>query len=133
MPPPRTLNPVVLVTTVSAPPFHRRFHRGPLRGARGLGRFDASSFAKKTFMTQPATMTGRVHLLTRERLETLLGLSQEFNATLDLAVLLPRILELTLSVTESEAASLWVVEQGRIRCAHAHGPAASRLVGGELA
>jgi hypothetical protein len=74
-----------------------------------------------------------VHLLTRERLETLLGLSQELNATLDLDVLLPRILELTLSITEAEAGSLWVVERGRIRCVQAHGPAAARLVGQELA
>src|SRR5512135_863717 len=78
---------------------------------------------------QSATLPGRVQLLTRERLETLLGLSQEFNATLDLTVLLPRILELTLSVTQSEAGSLWVIEEGVIRCVHAYGPAASRLVG----
>lgn len=83
--------------------------------------------------SHPAVSPGRVHVLSRERLELLLGLSQEFNATLDLDVLLPRILELTLSVTEAEAGSLWVVEHGRIRCVHAHGPAAGRLVGRELA
>jgi len=88
--------------------------------------------AGETVTTQPEP-TGRVDLLTRERLETLLGLSQEFNATLDLDVLLPRILELTLSVTESEAASLWVVEHDRCRCVHASGPTADRLVGQETA
>ena len=69
----------------------------------------------------------RLELLSRQRLETLLQLSSAFNSTIDMDALLPRILERTLAVTESEAGSIWVVEGERLRCTHAVGPAADRL------
>ena len=75
------------------------------------------------------TSADRLSLLTREQLETLLQLSQAFNSTIDLDSLLPRILDQTLSVTESEAGSIWVVEGDRVRCVHASGDAAGRLLG----
>ena len=71
----------------------------------------------------------RVSLLTREQLETLLHLSQAFNSTIDLDSLLPRILDQTLGVTESEAGSIWIIEGDHVRCAHAAGEARTRLVG----
>ena len=74
----------------------------------------------------------RVGLLTREQLETLLHLSQAFNSTIDLDSLLPRILDQTLAVTESEAGSIWVIEGDHVRCAHAAGEAGTRLVGQHL-
>ena len=77
------------------------------------------------------TSADRLSLLSREQLETLLQLSQAFNSTIDLDSLLPRILDQTLSVTESEAGSIWVVEGDHVRCVHASGDAASRLPGQE--
>jgi GAF domain-containing protein len=74
----------------------------------------------------------RLSLLPRERLELLLQASHSFNSTLDLVELLPRLLELTLTVTDSEAGALWVEDGGGVRCAHAAGPAAARLIGQAL-
>jgi GAF domain-containing protein/multidrug resistance efflux pump len=70
----------------------------------------------------------RLSLLSRERLETLLHLSQAFNSTLDVGPLLHRILDQTLAVTESEAGALWVVDGDEVRCTHAAGPAAAALL-----
>lgn len=74
----------------------------------------------------------RLDLLSRDRLETLLQASQAFNSTLHLEVLLPRLLELTLSVTESEAGALWLMDGEAVRCSHAAGAAADRLTGQPL-
>jgi GAF domain-containing protein/biotin carboxyl carrier protein len=71
-------------------------------------------------------------MLSRERLEALLQASQAFNSTIDLDQLLPRLLDLTLKVTESEAGALWVADGDGMRCAHAAGAAAARLVGRSL-
>jgi GAF domain-containing protein/multidrug resistance efflux pump len=80
-----------------------------------------------------ATPNRRLSVVTREHLETLVQLSEAFNSTLDLAPLLERILAVTLSVTDSEAGTLWVVEPGGLRCVEAAGPARERLLGMMLA
>ena len=75
----------------------------------------------------------RLSLLERERLETLLNLSQAFNSSMELDALLPRILDLTLEVTESEAGAVWLVDNGMVRCAVTAGPAAALLTGATVA
>jgi GAF domain-containing protein/multidrug resistance efflux pump len=79
--------------------------------------------------TLAASPDARLSVVTREHLETLVQLSQAFNSSIDLAPLLHRILDLTLSVTDSEAGALWVVEADGLRCTHAAGPARDRLLG----
>jgi GAF domain-containing protein len=74
----------------------------------------------------------RLSVLPRERLEALLQASQVFNSTLDLDQLLPRLLDLTLSVTDSEAGALWVAEPTGVRCAHATGAGSAALRGAAL-
>ncbi|MEX2531594.1 MAG: GAF domain-containing protein [Gemmatimonadota bacterium] len=82
-----------------------------------------------TVNTLPETRLG---LLDRQHLETLLRLSQAFNSSIEMESLLPRILTLTLDVTESEAGAVWLVDDGRIRCAVAAGPAKAELEKCEL-
>jgi membrane protease YdiL (CAAX protease family) len=86
--------------------------------------------AEKTLnVTVKVISEARLHVLDREHLETLLHLSHEFNSTSELDSLLPRILTLTLNVTESEAGAIWLVEDGSMRCAVAAGPASAQLQG----
>jgi GAF domain-containing protein/multidrug resistance efflux pump len=76
-----------------------------------------------------STPAERLSLLSREELETLVQLSQAFNSTIDLDSLLPRILGRTLSATDSEAGSIWIVEGDHLVCTHVAGAAASGLRG----
>lgn len=67
-----------------------------------------------------------------EHLRTLLRLSQEFNATLDLDELLPRILELVLGTLNAEAGAIWLLEEDALRCLVSAGHVAEVLTGVEL-
>ncbi|MEX2284822.1 MAG: GAF domain-containing protein, partial [Gemmatimonadota bacterium] len=75
------------------------------------------------------TPAGRLSLLSREELEMLVQLSQAFNSTIDLDSLLPRMLDRTLSATDSEAGSIWIVEGDHLVCTHVAGAAATALRG----
>lgn len=74
----------------------------------------------------------RLSVLSREHLEALLHASEAFNSTLDIDRLLPRLLDMTLTVTESEAGALWVVQPNGVHCAHASGPGSEGLIGRPL-
>jgi GAF domain-containing protein len=76
--------------------------------------------------------SGGLEALSAERLRTLVQVSQQFNGTLDVAALLPRILDLTLTVVDAESGSLWLVEGERLRCTLARGVLAEALAGAEL-
>ena len=70
--------------------------------------------------------------LDREHLEFLLAASAEFNSTLELDELLPRVLETTVDLMGAEAGSLWMLEDGTLRCDTAVGPVADQLEGLEI-
>jgi GAF domain-containing protein len=70
--------------------------------------------------------------LSPERLRQLLRLSHDFNSTLDVDELLPRILSSVTATVGGEAGSIWTVEEDGIVCRAAVGPAAERMVGLEL-
>jgi GAF domain-containing protein/multidrug resistance efflux pump len=70
--------------------------------------------------------------LSPQRLRQLLRLSHEFNSTLDVDELLPRILDSVAATVGGEAGSIWTVEEDGIVCRAAVGPAAERMVGLEL-
>ncbi|HSJ16128.1 MAG TPA: GAF domain-containing protein [Longimicrobiales bacterium] len=76
---------------------------------------------------------GGLDALSAERLRTLVQVSQQFNGTLDVSALLPRILDLTLQVVDAETGSLWLLEGERVRCTLARGALAGALTGAELA
>ena len=76
---------------------------------------------------------GRLSLLSREQLETLVQLSQVFNSTIDLDALLPRLLGRTLTATDSEAGSIWTVEGDHLVCTHVAGAAPATLRGQQCA
>jgi len=73
-----------------------------------------------------------LQLLGEEHLRRLLHLSQEFNSTIDLDALLPRVLDLVLDTVEAEAGSLWLLEGEILRCQLARGATAEVLPGLEL-
>lgn len=75
---------------------------------------------------------GHIEQLDDEHLRTLLRLSHEFNSTLDLSTLLPRILDLVLETLNAEAGSLWVIEGQVVRCLASAGEIGEILVGLEL-
>ncbi|HET7422280.1 MAG TPA: GAF domain-containing protein [Gemmatimonadales bacterium] len=67
------------------------------------------------------------------RLRLLHSLTLEFNATLDLDELLPRIFDRVLAALGAEGGSLWVAEGDMLRCRLAvGGRAGQRLVGAEM-
>jgi GAF domain-containing protein/biotin carboxyl carrier protein len=67
------------------------------------------------------------------RLRLLHSLTLEFNATLDLDELLPRIFDRVLAALGAEGGSLWVAEGDMLRCRLATGGASGqRLVGAEM-
>jgi GAF domain-containing protein/multidrug efflux pump subunit AcrA (membrane-fusion protein) len=71
-------------------------------------------------------------LLDAEQLRQLIRLSHEFNATIDLVDLLPRVLDLVLGTLEAEAGSLWLLDADRLRCEVARGATADVVTGLEL-
>lgn len=68
----------------------------------------------------------------RQHAELLYRASLEFNSTLDLDELLPRLFERTLEILEAEAGSIWLRRDGILVCHLARGPARDRLEGLEL-
>jgi GAF domain-containing protein len=75
---------------------------------------------------------GPLHGLDVEHLRTLIRLSQEFNATLDLGDLLPSILSEALKLLGAEMGSIWVLEGEHLRCLMSAGETGDALVGVEL-
>jgi GAF domain-containing protein len=67
-----------------------------------------------------------------EHLRTLIRLSQEFNASLDLGDLLPNILRQALALLGAEMGSIWVLEGEHLRCVMSAGESGDALVGVEL-
>jgi len=80
----------------------------------------------------PGADAGPLDGLGEAHLRTLIGLSQEFNATLDLDELLPRILNSTLSLLGAEMGSIWALEGDTLRCLMSAGEVGQALVGVEL-
>lgn len=70
--------------------------------------------------------------LSDDELRRLLRLSQELNATLDLAELLPRIIRLVLTELRAEAGSIWLRDGDVVRCDVCEGDVGGALVGVEL-
>jgi len=66
------------------------------------------------------------------RLRLLHSLTLEFNATLDIDELLPRIFDRVLAALGAEGGSLWVAEGDMLRCRLAVGGAGQRLVGAQM-
>jgi GAF domain-containing protein len=66
------------------------------------------------------------------RLRLLHSLTLEFNATLDLDELLPRIFDRVLAALGAEGGSLWVAEGDMLRCRLAVGASGQRLVGAQM-
>jgi transcriptional regulator with GAF, ATPase, and Fis domain len=68
-----------------------------------------------------------------DRLRLLHSISLEFNATLELDELLPRVFERVLAELGAEGGSLWIAEGEMLRCRIAvGGTAGSRLVGAQM-
>ncbi|MBI4409255.1 MAG: GAF domain-containing protein [Gemmatimonadetes bacterium] len=74
----------------------------------------------------------RLEKLSDEHLRRLLRVSHEFNLTIDIEQLLPRILDLVVETLEAEAGSIWVADGQVVRCRAALGPVADQLTGLEL-
>jgi GAF domain-containing protein/multidrug resistance efflux pump len=88
-------------------------------------------------VTRPELQTAvdqedRLASLSPDRLRQLLRLSQEFNSTLNVDELLPRILHLMAATVGGEAGSIWTVEGEGLVCRAAVGPAADRVLGVEV-
>ena len=83
-------------------------------------------------MTPPTSPSATIDGLTAHHLRQLLYASQAFNSTLDLDVLIPRILDLITETCEAEAGSIWVLHDGALRCQYAVGEAAQELMWVEL-
>jgi RND family efflux transporter MFP subunit len=67
-----------------------------------------------------------------ERLRLLWEIGQEFNSTLDLQGLLPRVFHRVLAALRASAGSLWVAEGDELRCVLAEGGAGARMVGATM-
>jgi len=64
-----------------------------------------------------------------EQLRLLWEISQEFNSSLDLQVLLPQVFHRVLGALGASAGSLWVAEGDQLRCVLAEGGAGARMIG----
>lgn len=67
-----------------------------------------------------------------ERLRLLRAIDQEFNSSLDLDELLPRVFHSVLSALRASGGSLWIAEDDMLRCHLAMGGASERLVGARM-
>jgi GAF domain-containing protein len=67
-----------------------------------------------------------------ERLRLLHAIDQEFNSSLDLDELLPRVFHSVLSAVRASGGSLWIAEDDMLRCHLALGGASERLVGARM-
>ncbi len=66
------------------------------------------------------------------QLRLLWEISQEFNSSLDLQVLLPQVFHRVLGALRASAGSLWVAEGDQLRCVLAQGGAGARMVGATM-
>lgn len=64
-----------------------------------------------------------------ERLRLLYHISQEFNSSLDLDELLPKVFDTVLSVVGAQGGSIWITEGNVLRCRLALGSSSQKLVG----
>lgn len=80
----------------------------------------------------PGAAAGPLNGLDEAHLRTLIGLSQEFNATLDLEELLPKILTQALDLLGAEMGSIWALEGETLRCLMSAGEVGGALAGVEL-
>ncbi len=78
-------------------------------------------------MTASPTATTR-----REQADLLYEASLEFNSTLDLDELLPRLFDRVLEILDAEAGSIWLCRNGNVVCHLARGPASEQLKDLEL-
>lgn len=67
-----------------------------------------------------------------ERLRLLHTIGQEFNSSLDLDELLPRVFHSVLTALHAQGGSLWIAEGDLLRCVLALGGASERLVGARM-
>ncbi|HUF12795.1 MAG TPA: GAF domain-containing protein [Longimicrobiales bacterium] len=79
-----------------------------------------------------AAATDPLLALSDDELRRLLRLSHEFNASLDLAELLPRIVRLVLKELRAEAGSIWLRDGDVVRCDVCEGDMGDVLVGLEI-
>jgi RND family efflux transporter MFP subunit len=77
-------------------------------------------------LTSPADREMREEL---ERLRLLYRISQEFNSSLDLDELLPKVFDTVLSVVGAQGGSIWIAEGDVLRCRLALGTSSQKLVG----
>jgi GAF domain-containing protein/multidrug resistance efflux pump len=83
-------------------------------------------------MSEPDRPPAALEALGEEHLRRLLYLSHELNSTIDFALLLPRVAELVMGTLEADAGSLWLIEEGTLRCAMARGATERVLTGVEV-
>lgn len=67
-----------------------------------------------------------------ERLRLLHSISQEFNSSLDLDELLPKVFNSVLTAVGAQGGSIWIAEGDVLRCKLAMGSASQKLVGTEM-
>lgn len=67
-----------------------------------------------------------------ERLRLLHTIGQEFNSSLDLDELLPRVFHSVLTAVHAQGGSLWITEGDLLRCVLALGGSSERLVGARM-
>ncbi len=67
-----------------------------------------------------------------ERLRLLHAITQDFNSSLDLDELLPRVFNTVLDAVGAQAGSLWLADGDVLRCQLALGSASEKLVGTEM-
>jgi GAF domain-containing protein len=76
--------------------------------------------------------TSRTATTQREHADLLYETSLEFNSTLDLDELLPRLFDRVLDILDAEAGSIWLCRNSSVVCHLARGPASERLKDLEL-
>src|SRR5690606_7385711 len=67
-----------------------------------------------------------------ERLRLLHTIGQEFNSSLELDELLPRVFHSVLTALHAQGGSLWIAEDDMLRCVLALGGSSERLVGAQM-
>ncbi|MGQ0562423.1 MAG: GAF domain-containing protein, partial [Gemmatimonadota bacterium] len=79
-------------------------------------------------MTAPGVAATPFEGLGDKHLRQLLYASHAFNSTIDLEVLIPRILDMVVETCEAEAGSLWVLDGDALQCHYAVGPEAQQVM-----
>lgn len=83
-------------------------------------------------MTTRTEFAPALDVLSPDDLRRLLRASHELNSTMDLAVLLPNVLEVCLQAVHAEDGSLWLLTGQTLKCGAAHGENAAAMIGREL-